>query len=98
MIEERGLLVIDAQMAEHRCPEIVGRQAALARIFATGIGRADDLPRADTAAGDQHRHGARPVIAARPTIGISDARRTAELAGDDEQYPAIQTALVNVLD
>ena len=34
MVEERRLLMVDAQVAEHGRPEVVGRQATFARVFA----------------------------------------------------------------
>ena len=65
----KGVFVVDAQVAEHRGPQVVGREGPVLRVLALGVGRADDLAGPHAAAGDEHAHRLRPVVAA----GLHDA-------------------------
>src|SRR6185436_14895695 len=58
-------------------------------------GRADILPHPETAAGEQHAAGARPVVA---TTELVDPRRPPEFAPDAHTHLFVETALVQVAD
>ena len=62
--------------------DVVGRDAvAGGRAHRLVVAGADDLAALHAAAGQQHEHGARVVVAA--GVGV-DLRRAAELAGDED--------------
>ena len=63
---------------EHRRRHVVGRQASADRRHAAGVGAAVDVSFANAAAGQEHGHRPRPVVATRLAV---DPRRPAELAG-----------------
>src|SRR5947209_2479579 len=70
-----GLVRVDAQPAVHGREQVGGAQWPADGVLGPGVGRADDLPGAQAAAGEQHRERVAPVVAA----GDRDAR----LAGVD---------------
>ena len=61
----------------HRGQHAAGRRRLAGRILGRGVGRADHLAHLQSAAGVDHRHRARPVVAAGRRV---DPRRPAELA------------------
>ena len=64
VVEERRVVVVDAQVRNIVAQRSLGVSGRSLGCSPLGVGRADDLARAHAAAGDEHRHRLRPVVAA----------------------------------
>ena len=90
---------VDAELGVDGRGEILGREDSLHRRRSLAVGRADDLAAGRAAAGEHHRHGVGPVVAARRFgPAACDLGRAAEFARATTSVVSSKPALVEVLD
>src|SRR4029077_20095433 len=73
--------VIDTEHMVHRRQHVLRPGGAAGGVFGAGIGAAYDLAHLEPAAGEDHGHGARPMVTAG---GRDDAGGASELAVRDD--------------
>src|SRR2546423_179931 len=77
-----ALAWVEAQPGVHRGEQVTGLERTLHGMLGPSVGRADDLPGAQTTAGQHDRKGVAPVVAPRnrdARLARVDARRPAKL-------------------
>ena len=96
-----GMKVVDAHRVENGASDVLRANGIVGGIFGAAIAGAVNLATSDTAAGEQYRHGCRPVVAAGAVRAagarIANARLTAHLAGDQDERFVEQASLMKVI-
>src|SRR5579872_3509951 len=77
VVDQRRVPGVDTHVLIHGCENFVEVNRPIFGLLAQAIRRADDLPRRQSAAREEHAGGPRPVVAAGARI---DARGAAEFA------------------